>query len=53
MDMSYAKALLGYNVPQYIQHIKDRGGVSQEELNWLQCQQMKRGLSKNIYGIVP
>lgn len=31
--------LLTYNVPRFIQHIKDRGGVSDEEFRWLQCEE--------------
>ncbi|MGL5922168.1 hypothetical protein [Chroococcidiopsis sp.] len=30
--------LLAHNVPQFITHIKDRGGVSNEERCWLQCE---------------
>lgn len=33
------KSLLITNVPRFIQHIKDRGGVSAEELRWLQCEE--------------
>lgn len=31
--------LLVHNVPRFIKHIKDRGGVSGEELRWLQCEE--------------
>ena len=31
-------SLLHYNVPRFIAHIKDRGGVSKEEWEWLQCE---------------
>lgn len=31
--------LLVRNVPRYIKHIKDRGGVSVEELRWLECEE--------------
>lgn len=30
--------LLVHNVPRFIQHIKNKGGVSDEELQWLQCE---------------
>lgn len=30
--------LLAHNVPRFIKHIKDRGGVSDEEHRWLQCE---------------
>jgi hypothetical protein len=30
--------LLEYNVPRFIEHIKKRGGVTDAELLWLQCE---------------
>ena len=33
------QCLLSHNVPRFIKHIKDRGGVSQEETRWLQCEE--------------
>ncbi len=32
------RTLLGYNVPRFINHIIERGGPSEEELRWLQCE---------------
>lgn len=29
--------ILAHNVPRFIKHIKERGGVSDEEMCWLQC----------------
>lgn len=29
--------ILAHNVPRFIAHIKKRGGVSDEEMCWLQC----------------
>ena len=29
------RAILRHNVPRFIQHIKGRGGVNQEEWQWL------------------
>lgn len=33
------QALLAHNVPRFIKHIKDRGGVSKEEWQWLQSEE--------------
>jgi hypothetical protein len=33
------QGLLVGNVPRFIKHIKDRGGVSNEEFRWLQCEE--------------
>lgn len=33
------QSLLAHNVPRFIKHIKDRGGVSEEEFRWLQCEE--------------
>lgn len=30
------RILLHHNVPRFIKHIKDRGGVQQEEWDWMQ-----------------
>lgn len=38
MDWNQLQAFLLHNVPRFIEHIKDRGGVSDEEFQWLQCQ---------------
>lgn len=35
------QSVLNHNVPRFIQHIKDRGGVSAEELRWLQCEEAR------------
>lgn len=32
------QSFLAHNVPQFIKHIKDRGGVSDEEWRWLRCE---------------
>lgn len=32
-------SLLAHNVPRFIKHIKDRGGVSNEEWDWLHCEE--------------
>ena len=37
------QALLAHNVPRFIKHIKDRGGVTDEELRWLQCEEETPG----------
>jgi hypothetical protein len=31
--------LLYYNVPRFIKHIGQRGGVSAEEMQWMKCQE--------------
>ncbi len=31
--------LLSHNVPRFIEHIKYRGGVSEEEFRWLRCEE--------------
>lgn len=33
------KTIIGHNVPKYIEHIKSRGGVSSEELQWLHSEE--------------
>ena len=33
------RSLLAHNVPRFIKHIKDRGGVSKEEWQWLKCEE--------------
>lgn len=33
------QGLLAHNVPRFIKHIKDRGGVSDEEFLWLKCEE--------------
>lgn len=33
------QSLLAHNVPRFIQHIFGRGGVSKEEMQWLQCEE--------------
>lgn len=33
------QSLLAHNVPRFIEHIKARGGVSDEEFRWLQCEE--------------
>lgn len=33
------KNAIAANVPRYIKHIQDRGGVSSEEWLWLQCEE--------------
>lgn len=30
-------SLLAHNVPRFIQHIVSRGGVTDDEISWLQC----------------
>jgi hypothetical protein len=32
------RSLLHHNVPRFIQHIAQRGGVSGEEMQWISCQ---------------
>lgn len=31
------RILLAHNVPRFIEHIKNRGGVTNEEFSWLTC----------------
>lgn len=40
MDKKFdLQSLLISNVPRFIQHIKSKGGVSDEEFHWLQCEE--------------
>ncbi len=34
--MNY-QIILHHNVPRFIEYIKQRGGVTDDEINWLQC----------------
>lgn len=33
------RSILHHNVPRFITHIKERGGVSDEEWRWLKCEE--------------
>jgi hypothetical protein len=33
------RSLLHHNVPRFIQHIAQRGGVTTEEMQWISCQE--------------
>lgn len=35
----YLRCLLTYNVPRFVKCIRDRGGVGDDELRWLQCEE--------------
>lgn len=37
--LAQMQCLLAHNVPRFVKHIKDRGGVSDEEFRWLQCEE--------------
>lgn len=38
--ISKTQSILAYNVPRFIQHIADRGGVNEQELEWLRDEKL-------------
>lgn len=42
------RSLLAHNVPRFIQHISDKGGVSKEEMRWLQCEEESPDYPMNL-----
>lgn len=50
MEFAYLKELLRHNVPRFVAYIKERGGVNEEEWQWLKCESDNPECLKGILG---
>lgn len=43
------QSFLAHNVPRFVAHISERGGVTNDELAWLQCEKEKPDYPQEIF----